>query len=110
MSKRVINGEADVWISTGSHIGPEEIGTREFGSLINSISFLRGDFSKYGYTRIGKATINVEFAGTDELVTNKVESIRAEKAALLAETQLKVNQFDKQINQLLAIELSPEAS
>ena len=110
MSKRVVEGATPIWLCNTSHIGLKELKESSFEKLIGGLSFFKGDFTKYGYTKVGIATISLEIASTDELLTNKVAALKAEREKLLADTQLKVNHFDKQINQLLAIEMSPEAS
>lgn len=89
---------------------PDEANCR---SVINGLSF----YSKYpdggvpsGWTRVGVATITVEFlADPAQMVASKVESLRRKKTDILADAQRKVAEIDDDIQRLLAISYEPQS-
>lgn len=58
---------------------------------------------KDAWTRVGTATIAVEFEGEDKVILNAVKSLRAQQRAVRAEAEAEATQIERQIQQLLAI-------
>jgi hypothetical protein len=105
MSTKTITGDALVWISKHSRIGPgnmpkpEDISDFTFTSAkINKAHWLRE-----GYTEVGTATITVNTVDEKALIENKVEALKAEAVSIRAEATAKVTQIEGQIQSLLAI-------
>ena len=58
---------------------------------------------KDAWTRVGTATISVEFEGEDKVIRNAVKSLRAQQRAVRAEAEAEATHIERQIQQLLAI-------
>lgn len=56
-----------------------------------------------GYSFIGDVEMTVQVGDEKELIENKVESLKAEKAKVLSEAQAKATQLESKIQKLLAI-------
>jgi len=110
MSKRVIAGNICAY-ATYAKLGPEELKSEDGQKLVQVLSFA-GDHMKghEGWVYVGDATVTVEIIDTQEIVAGQVQSLEAQKQKVMADSQLAITRIDRQIQQLLAIELSPEAS
>lgn len=64
-------------------------------------------WKKEGYTYVGTAKITVTVGKRDEIVANKVASLRASQQAISAEAAIKVRRIDTEIQTLLAITHEP---
>lgn len=60
-------------------------------------------FKREGYTHIGTAEITVTLPARDEVVSNKVAALRAERQAVLVKAEAESQEIEKQIQSLLAI-------
>lgn len=58
---------------------------------------------KDAWTRVGIATITVEFEGDDKVVANAVKALRSQQKAVRAEAEAEATNIERQIQQLLAI-------
>lgn len=70
----------------------------------------RDGWEKYGYTFVGEAEVTVEIPEVRVLVENKVAALREEEATVRAEAVAKCTAIQSQIQNLLAIEFTPESS
>lgn len=107
MSKRIkpLQLQASVWIPDYSALGPQDI---KAGVRVGSLSFLAEDATEatwgpMGYTRVGSASISLTPLGQEQMVGNKVESLKALKTKTLADAHAKATLIDEQINNLLAL-------
>lgn len=97
-----IRGTVPVWFSNDFY-GPQHLS----GSAVEAINSLTlydpGDHKPKGWTLVGRAEIVITTEPVDTIVANKVEALREEKAAVLAEAQAKATSLETKIQQLLAI-------
>lgn len=105
MTTKPITMSASIWLGEYSDIGPQDF---KQGMTATPLTFLSADvdrehWQKSGYTFVGTAEIQFTPISTDEMVANKVEALRAQKSATLAEAQAKATQIEGQIQKLLAI-------
>lgn len=105
MSARTITATVDAWMP--SYRGPEDL-QGDPRRAINSLAFAECDMSDMGWTRIGTADVALHIVDENQLIENKVESLRAEQTKTRADAQAKVTELERQIQQLLAIEHTPE--
>lgn len=66
--------------------------------------------SNHQYAPIKEVSFEVEIPDDFDPRPGIVEGMREQKQKLLAEAQMKANQIDEQIQQLLSIEYKPEAA
>lgn len=91
-----------ITVQLSSAYGPDDLeGDAE--SVINRMSFMNGDMSKYGYVVVGSAEVTVTLLGKSEMIDSKVDALRKESAQIEAEACAKVTNIKRQIQQLLAI-------
>jgi len=105
---RVIEGEVIAYL--GSYGRPEHLrGTpaEALESLCFSTSPNMGD---HGWTRVGKATVTVEIVDEKSIFENKVASLRAEKAQVMAKATAEATEIERKIQTLLAITFEGEAA
>lgn len=98
MSERTITFETPALLTP--NYGPDSL-TPEHAS--HACSFYNFSYVPEGYILIGKATITLTIVEEQQIVANKVESLKAEKQRLLAEAERKVTQIESQIQSLLAL-------
>jgi len=77
--------------------------------LVNSMAFSSLDMSDH-WTRIGEATITVDIQDEEIIKRGMVKTLQAERKRVLADAQVKVNAINAKIQNLLAIEHTPEAA
>lgn len=85
-----------------SSFGPEIL-ELEPEVLVSRLFYGTGDYANIGWVRVGNATITVELVSTDALVANKVEALKGELQSVRAAAQLRENQINDQIQNLLAL-------
>jgi hypothetical protein len=102
MSARTIKTTAGVYLYSSSCVGPADLVD---GVGAGGLAFFSADkdMRPYGYTLIGTAEITMQIVGTDELVQNKVEALRAEKSKVIGDAQNRATEIERQIQTLLAI-------
>ena len=101
---RTFTVQLSVQLNPHASIGPQELDSMPAEQLASYLSFWTGTKPAYdGCTIVGTATTEVTLMGRDEVVLNKVEALRAEKARTQAEAQAAVTRLESQIQQLLAI-------
>lgn len=71
-------------------------------SIVGSLLFYNLDMSPE-WTRIGEATITVDVPDENEIKLSMVESLKAERERVLADAQVKANEIEEKIQNLLAI-------
>jgi len=94
------------WLTKHSRLSPEEIVNATGEQLVDSVSFTNLDMASNGYTKIGTATIEFDLINRDQLIDNKIVSLRAELQGVKADAQVKVQRLEDQLQSLLAIEVS----
>ena len=92
------------WIAPYSSFGPEDLKSLKD---LSGISFALHDMSDSGWTFIGEASVTIDLVNADQLVDNKVKSLRAEVKQIRAESTARITKIEGKIQQLLCIELSP---
>jgi hypothetical protein len=96
------------FIGQHAHVLPQELQTSDG---LQKLSYFATD-SKYwreqGYTYVGPATVTVEVPDVRALVDNKVEQLRQQEVAIRAKATAECTAIQTQIQNLLAIEYTPE--
>ncbi len=101
-----VTSTSSVWITSRCNLTPEQILNPVGGQLLREAVFIELDMTDHGYTKIGTATIEFDLIDRDELIDNKIVSLRAELQGVKAEAQVKVQKLEDQLQSLLAIEVS----
>lgn len=106
-----ITAEVQAWISPYSSLGPEDI---KPGMRMGALTFIPIDddssyYLREGYTRAGTAVITFTPLGTKEIISSKVESLRAQQTKAIADAQAKSTELEEKIQRLLAITYEPGA-
>lgn len=99
---KTITAKTTAWITTYSGIGPDEI-KAPTDEMVHQLYFSRGDMKEQGWTVAGEAEITVTLVDVDTLITNKVESLRAQLQEVRSDAQVRCNSLEQQIQKLLAI-------
>lgn len=107
MTTRTVTIEgAHAWLVTYS--GPEDIGPDAMPEkMLGALVFTAADSSYYrkeGYVPAGTATIALELVDGEQLVANKVDALRAEKAKVLGDAELAAVNIERKIQKLLALD------
>jgi hypothetical protein len=102
---RTVSAETTAWLLTSS--GPECL-KLDPAEIVDRLAFSSMNMATHGWTKVGAATIAVSIEDEQQIVENKIESLKAEKNSILAEAQMKATKIDGQIQNLLAIEYKGE--
>lgn len=97
---KTITGTTDAWLA--SHQGPEVLAQPD-ESTARKLFYSSSDATVHGWTLVGKATITVEIPEPDQLIANKVASLRKEIMQTRAEAEMKARNLEEKVQQLLAI-------
>jgi hypothetical protein len=90
-----------VWISQYSH---HDAASLQTVSSADGLVLWEGDQKPMeGYTKIGKGEVTITIASRDEIVTGKVDSLRADLAKDRAESQVRQNALMQKISELEAL-------
>jgi hypothetical protein len=81
--------------------GPQDLLHATAKNVVGMVSY--GDTRSDGYTLVGTAKITLELCSEDQMVVNKVASLRKEITKTRADAELKAKHLEKQVQQLLAI-------
>lgn len=97
---KTITGTTNAWLA--SFQGPEVLmGPDE--SIASKLFYSSSDATVHGWTLVGKATITVEIPEPDQLIANKVASLRKEITQTRADAEMKARDLEEKVQQLLAI-------
>lgn len=110
MSKRVVEGTLKAFLTEYSGLMPEDIVSGNPAKIVNALSFSKSDMTSSGWAYVGEAKITVDLGSTKEIVTGQVEALTAKKSKVLADAQNEATKIERQIQQLLAIELDGRVS
>ena len=105
MSKRVVEGTLKAFITEYSYLTPDDLVNGDPAKIVGALSFSKGDMTSHGWAYVGEAKITVDLGSTKEIVTGQVEALTAKKTKVLADAQNEATKIERQIQQLLAIEL-----
>ena len=97
---RVIEGQIKAWLP--GHGDPQKL-NGDVVTALGVLSFTNQPMELAGYSLVGNATIRVEVVDNEQLIANKVTSLKAELAKARADAQMRENELNDKINQLLAI-------
>jgi hypothetical protein len=98
---KTIKATTKAWLP--SHASPEDL----LGNSVHAVSAMTYsdyEMQRHGWTLVGDAEITVSLVDEDQIILNKVDSLRAEKDKIIADAQVKANAIEGQIQNLLAIE------
>ena len=80
----------------------------DYRSAINTLAFTTAD-NISGWILLGTADITVELLNPEDFVNAQITALKEKKRSIQAETQLKVNEIDHKIQELLCLP-SPDSS
>lgn len=95
-----ITATTNVWLYDTCY-GPEALINATPKEIVGMLSF--GERRSDGFTLVGTAKITVELVSEDQMVVNKVESLRKEITKTRADAEVKAKHLEQQVQQLLAI-------
>jgi hypothetical protein len=98
---KTIKATTKAWLPR--HASPEDL----LGDSVRAVSAMTYSYYEmqhHGWTLVGDAEITVSLVDEDQIILNKVDSLRAEKDKIIADAQVKANAIEGQIQNLLAIE------
>jgi hypothetical protein len=101
---RTVTAKTIAWLT--SYRNPAEIMADDDDAVMEVLAFSRNESMGEGenaWVRVGAAEITVVLVEEQELVSNKVESLRAEKKHVLAQAQAAATRIESSIQELLAI-------
>lgn len=97
-----IKGTTGVWLSD-SYYGPDDI-KRDGPKCVGKLSYIDYDMSKSaGWVKIGTAEITLNLISDDQMVANKVESLKTEIQTIRATSENAITQLQAKIQSLLAL-------
>ena len=97
---RKINGKVQVLLSSYQNLDKDGMPTSVAGLTYTADSKW---YIENGYTLIGEATIDVTVVEKQQIIDNKIQSLRAEAKAIQAEATMKATKIDQKIRDLLSI-------
>jgi hypothetical protein len=105
MSTKTITGEALVWISKHSSIGPGHMPKPEDVSdfVFTTTRINKKHWLGEGYTEAGTAIITVNLLDENGMIESKANALREEIKAVNAEAHAKTVRLEAQLQELLAI-------
>ena len=68
----------------------------------------REDMSSVGWVKCGVADITLLVSDPNEIISNKVESLKATKNAIIAKAEAEATRIEGKIQELLCLEYKPE--
>jgi hypothetical protein len=98
---KTIKANVKAWLP--GYASPEDLLGNEVRA-VSSMAYSDEDMLRAGWTLVGEAEINVALVDEDQIILNKVDSLRAEKNRIIADAQVKANDIEGKIQSLLAIE------
>lgn len=102
MSTRTITGTTKAWITEHSTARPEDIAEGN-PQLVKWLAYSDHDMSTEGWALIGEAQITINLPSVNEVVTNRVASLRQQITNVRAEAENKATQLEREVQELLAI-------
>ena len=103
-----ITGKTNAYVTAYSSIRPEDF-KRPTDDLISRLYYANDDAVPEGWTLAGEAHITVKLVDQDTLISNKVESLRAELQQHRADSHVVQQRLEAQIGKLLAISYEPQS-
>lgn len=97
---KTITTQATAFVTQYSGIKLEELHLLEDAS---KLMFVANDYHPTGWIKVGTAQITVTLDETNEVIDSKVASLKAELAAIRAESQVMINEIEDQIAKLSAL-------
>jgi hypothetical protein len=97
--------EAKAFLTNASSVTPQQLQTEEG---VRHLSFFQSDMSAYGFSYIGPATVTVDIPDPRGLVEQKIQSLREEAGKVRADATARCTEIESQIQNLLAIEYTPQ--
>lgn len=99
---------ATAYLGSSSLMSPEALHNATPEDLVSNLTFRDESpfWVEIGYTKVGTVKIDIELAPQNDMINNKIDSLRAEMQMVKAESQKKVQDIAVKIQNLLAIEVS----
>lgn len=104
-----ITTKCKAYMAEGCTLGPDDFKNPEridASDLIFS-KHVWADNLPDGWTFVGEAEISVEIPSLDDIISAKVDSLKAKVKSIRADAEAQINFIESQISNLLAIEYSP---
>ena len=103
-----VTGRLVVWVDSYSGIGPEQL-LNPPANLAQKVHLYREDWdmTDQGYAKIGTADVVLHIDDAQTVVKSQVEALRAKIDQERAESEAKVTDLRRRINDLLALPLDP---
>lgn len=102
MAQRTITGTVKVQLS--KYYGLDSL-KGESNAVFRTLCIMDTDMSEHGYSVIGSAEVTVTLHDPDQIIGDKVKSLRAEAKKVQADAVNRCTEIERQVQQLLAITL-----
>ena len=107
MSQRIIIGTIKAQLSSGYSL--EDL-KGENSKVFDLLSFTTIDMSAYGYTVVGTAEIIVTMNDSDQIISDKIDALRAEAKQVQADAYKHCTEIERKVQELLAITMDAGVS
>lgn len=97
---KTVTATTNAWLYDTCY-GPQDLLNATPVQVIGMVSY--GDKRSEGWTLVGTAEVTVKLVSEDQMVLNKVESLRKEITKTRADAEVKAKHLEQQVQQLLAI-------
>lgn len=98
---RTITGTIKVQISKYTTL--EQLQSDDDAAVFDRLNLTDCDMTEYGHSVVGSATVTVTLNDPTTIISDKVESLRAEAKKVKADAHAAVIRIERNINELLAI-------
>lgn len=98
---RTITGKIYAYLT--EYGDPERLRGKDDEAITELTFCYSDDMETCGWTKVGKATVTVKLVDEKQIIENKVESLRTQKACVMAEATAQATEIERKIQNLLAI-------
>lgn len=71
---------------------------------LGRMTYYKPGMEEMGWIPVGTAEVTVSLVSQEGFVNSKIDTLQKQRQRVMAETQLKVNEIDQQIQELLCLE------
>ncbi len=97
-------GTLHVFMSSYSSLTPKDLTGDDSAKITKGLQFLSNlDYSPFDWTKVGTAEVTIELLSPDQIIGNKVDSLKNELREHKARAYKQEMELEQEINELLAI-------
>lgn len=104
MKNRVIEGSVNVFVTSYSTVGPNDLIKASDQELIERLQFTASDMKfSTDWMKVGTARIEVRLHSEADIVNGSIAALRAQQSMVRAEAEKRATDIERRIQTLLAI-------